>query len=169
MSEHKNDMTELEQFLTVLNQDEVHPLVLESMFETYGIATINKLVLQLASTFMPSPSGKVLGRLVYLLTDENRENMAMLFITNLQSPDQEARAAALYGLEKLAHPNRVNFALAALRDESDEVLTAACQILLTSAQGDANLKKLLKKVYASRKDDQTYYMSMRLLEAHGIA
>lgn len=155
----------LEEFL---GREEIHPLIIERTLQEFSDASKNELVARLARTFNPPPLGRLLSRLLYIRTPENEPNMMTLFLTNLRSPNQDARAASLLGLNALNHPNIFEFALSALRDDHDLVLFAACNVLLPKAKDDPNLSKILQDVYAAHAGDPSFHMSMSLLEAHSI-
>ena len=159
---------EVEQLRQILNAEEVpHTLVL-SGFQEFSDEVKNALVEQAAQIFEPPLSGRLVARLIYLLTDINRRNMQRVFVNNLRSPDPEARKASLYGLEKLEHPALVDFALHALRDDADQMLAPACDILLRKVEHDPVLRKLLRSFYQTYKDKPEFYSVRTLLEAHGI-
>ncbi len=82
--------------------------------------------------------------------------------------DPAARRASLQGLEKLEHAALVDFALLSLRDETDEAVHAACQILLPVAKRDARIWEILEGVYAARKDSEKFGSSVNLLKANGV-
>lgn len=159
---------EVEQLKEILSAEEIpHGLVL-SGFQDFSAQVKNALVEQAAQTFDPPLSGKLVARLIYLLTDANRSNLQRVFVNNLRSPDPEARKASLYGLEKLEHPALVDFALHALRDDADQMLAPACDILLRQAAQDLVVRKLLASFYQAYKDKPEFYSVRTLLEAHGI-
>ena len=159
---------EIEQLKQILNAEEVPHMLVLSGFEEFSDEAKNALVEQAAETFEPPLSGKLVARLSYLLTDINRRNMQQVFVGNLRSPDPEARKASLYGLEKLEHPTLVDFALHALRDDADQMLAPACDILLRHAENDPVVRKLLRSFYRSYQDKPEFYSVRALLEAHGI-
>ncbi|MDQ3686625.1 MAG: hypothetical protein M3430_13655 [Acidobacteriota bacterium] len=159
---------EADRLLVFLSSEEIHPLVLEKRLQEYGAASRNEAVARLAKVFEPVPSGKLITRLPYILTEQNKSDMAFVFVVNLRSPDPEARTSCLYGLQKLNYPALNDFALLSLRDTNDQVVYAACYILLPKTKQDAGLWRTLQNLYAARKGKQEFYMSMSLLEAHGI-
>ena len=160
--------TESELLYEFLSVDKLHPLELEDKSKTASLESKNELVRRLAHMFEPAPPGRVLARLLYLLTPQNRADMATVFLLNLRAKEAESRVSSLYGLQKLGYPNLDGLALAALRDDADIVLAAACQILLPKSKHDATLWKLLQAVYAAHKGDSAFHMSVSLLEAHGV-
>jgi hypothetical protein len=159
---------EADQLLAFLASEEIHPLILEKRLNEFSEASKEKVVARLATTFEPAPSGKLLTRLPYIITAKNKSDMAFVFIENLRSADPEARAACLYGLEKLGHPSLSDFALLSLRDTSDQVAYAAVNIMLPKAAQDIKLWKILQNLYAARKGKQEFYLTVSLLQAHGI-
>ncbi len=159
---------DVERLKEILSAEEIpHALVL-SGFAEVSDAVKDRLVEQAAQTFEPPLPGKLVARLIYLLTESNRANLQRVFVNNLRSPDPEARKASLYGLEKLEHPALVDFALHALRDDADQMLAPACDILLRQAAHDPVVRKLLRSFYQAYKDKPEYYSVRTLLEAHGI-
>jgi hypothetical protein len=56
-----------------------------------------------------------------------------------------------------------------MRDDSDQVLAAAIDILLPGAKEDPNLWGFLQGFYVTHKGKDAFHMSVSLLEAHGIA
>lgn len=159
---------EVEQLKDILSAEEIpHGMVLTG-FQEFSAQVKNALVEQAAQTFEPPLPGKLVARLIYLMTDGNRANLQQVFVNNLRSPDPEARKASLYGLEKLEHPALVDFALHALRDDADQMLAPACDILLRQAEHDPVVRKLLRSFYQAYKDKPEFYSVRTLLEAHGI-
>ena len=161
--------SESERLYEFLSEDKLHPLELEEKSKTASPESKNELMRRLAHMFEPAPPGRVLARLAYMLTPQNRADMTTAFLFNLRAKEPEARVSSLYGLAKLEYPNLDGLALVALRDDADVVLAAACQILLPKTKHDATLLKILQAVYAAHKGDSAFHMSVSLLEAHGIA
>ncbi len=153
----------------VLTAEKVHPLVLEEGFTEFSNASKNALVARVARTFAPHPSGKLLARLLFIRTADNEAAMRTAFVANLRSPDAEARKASLYGLAELGHEALQDLALLSMRDEADQVLTAALNILLPIAKETPNLWAYLQNLYTTLQGKETLHMSLSLLEAHGIA
>ncbi len=102
------------------------------------------------------------------LTGSNARHPALSKSAPGRSPDPEARTSCLYGLQKLNYPALNDFALLSLRDTNDQVVYAACYILLPKAKQDAGLWRTLQNLYAAGNGDKEFYMSMCLLVAHGI-
>jgi hypothetical protein len=159
---------DVEQLKKMLSAEEIPQTMVLSGFQEFSDEVKDALVEQAAQTFEPPLSGKLVARLIYLLTDNNRANLQRVFVNNLRSPDPEARKASLYGLEKLEHPALVDFALHALRDDADQMLAPACDILLRKAERDPVVRKLLRSFYEAYKDKPEFYSVRSLLEAHGI-
>lgn len=157
---------EVERLLVALSAYSVPPDKLEEGFPEFSAESKNTLVARIAGTFGPAPLGRLLARLPFILTEENKPDMVTAFISNLRAPDPEARRASLYGLEKLKHPAIADFALAALRDENDQVVTAASSILLPLAKEDARLTQIMQGVHAANKDNPEFHASTSLLETH---
>jgi hypothetical protein len=168
MTDFNKGGDEADQILAFLGSEEIHPMILEKRLNEFSEETKNKAMARLATRFEPAPSGKLLTRLTYIITAKNKSDMAFVFVENLRSPDPEARASCLYGLEKLGNPAVSNFALLSLRDQSDQVAYAATNILLATAAQDARLWKTLQNLYAARKGNKEFYMTVSLLQAHGI-
>jgi hypothetical protein len=160
--------SEVDRLRALLNAYHVSPDTIEAGFKEFSLESKNELVAQIARTFEPAPSGKLLARLLFILTDQNREDMMTAFLSNLHSSDPEARAASLAGLAKLGHPHIVDFALASLRDTSDLVVVAACNILIPTAKQDPRLWKILQELYIARKGNPEFHMSTSFLEAHAV-
>ena len=162
-------VTEADRLFDILNGKEVRPSALDSAINTFSDAAKNAVVTRVAVTFEPPPHGALLSRLLLIMTGSNKVEMAAAFMENLRSPDPEARQASLRGLEKLEHPALVDFALLSLRDNSDTVVAAACQILVARAQRDPIIRKFLQSAYRSRMGRREFYLSNSVLEASGIA
>lgn len=159
---------EVDQLFNILNAEDIRPDKLESGFKDFSVESKNELVARIARTFDPPPQGRLLARLLFILTNDNKSDMVTALIANLRSPYPEARKASLYGLDGLEHPGIVDFALNSLRDNSDQVLVAASAILLSKARQDVRVWKLLQGFYAIHKDKEEFYGVTTLLEAHGI-
>ena len=159
------ETTRLTEFLSF---PDLNPLIIEKTLKGFSDTSKNELVASLARTFNPPPSGRLLMRLLYIRTAENEADMKTLYIANLGSPQADARAASLHGLNETKHPLVFDFALSALRDDSNQVLFAACNILLPKAKEDPNIRKLLQEVHASHVGDPAFHMTTNLLEAHSI-
>ncbi|HXF40073.1 MAG TPA: hypothetical protein VN687_10200 [Blastocatellia bacterium] len=166
MSDPQTIGEEVSRLLELLNAQGLRPYQLESEVQAFSEESKNALVAQLARSVNPPSPGKVLARLPSILTDENRSDMANVFITNLRSPNPEARKFSLFGLSALEHPNVVEFALASLRDDNDQVLTAACGILLLKSGQDPRIRAILQDLYSANADNENLYMSMSLLKTH---
>jgi hypothetical protein len=159
---------EVDQLYNILNADSVSPAILEGL-KDFSAASKNQLVAHIAQTLEPVPSAKVLARLLFILTEENRAGVMTAFLVNLRSPYPDARRASLYGLSQLNYPGFIDVAILSLRDDSDQVLATACDLLLPKAKQEPRLWKILQDVYALHKGDPQFHMTMSLLEAHGIA
>ncbi|MEJ7712137.1 MAG: hypothetical protein WKF84_20325 [Pyrinomonadaceae bacterium] len=168
MADSQRAITEVERLLSTLNSENIDPDVLEAGLPKFSTESKNEIVRRTARTFEPAPSGKLLARLPFILTEQNRPDMTIAFIANLRSPDPAARKFSLHGLNRLQHAALSDFALLLLRDTDDQVLYAACFILLPKAKQNAGLWSTLQNLYAARKGKKEFYMSMSLLEAHGI-
>jgi len=158
---------EIDQLYNVVNADAVSPGILERL-KDFSVESKNQLVARIAQTFEPAPPATVLARLLFILTEENRSDVMTAFLVNLRSPYSDARKASLFGLERLEHPGIVDFALNSLRDDEDQVLVAACDILVRKAKEQPQIWELLKSFYAAHKGRENFYGITNLLEAHGI-
>jgi len=149
-----------------LDSYHVSLLALESGFKGYSDAVKNELVESLARVKEPLPPGKLLARLPFIRTTQNEASMQTVFINNLRSPHTDARTSSLYGLQQLNHPRLADFAEQALNDDSDDVLVAACAILIPKANQDARLRSRLQLLYSQKKDKPEFYTTIELLKAH---
>ncbi len=151
-----------------LNGNDVAPDVLEAGMPDFSEASKNELVKRAAKEPQPTSSGKFLSRLVFLQTKQNRPSIISVYENHLTSSDASARKASLYGLQELQHPELNNFAIQALEDEDDQVLFAACSILLNSPQQNQNERNNLQALYEKHRGKDQYYMTLSLLEGHGF-
>lgn len=158
---------ELDRVEKILDTDALSPAVLEGLGDL-SPETKNQVVARIAHLGRVALSGRVLSRLPFLLTNENKADMTASFVANLSSIYPEARAASLYGLQRLAHPNLIDYALACLRDADDQVLAAACTILLPAAKQDPRIWSMLQEIYAAHKNKPEFHMSVSLMQAHGV-
>lgn len=156
---------EASRLLETLAAPEVTIPQIEGGFSDFSEQAKVDLVEHLARTFSPAPNGQLIGRLAFIQTPANRDAMRATYLANLRSPDPEARAASLRGLEQLKHPAIADLAVVSLRDQTDIVLTAACQILLPLARKDARLADLLRDCYRAHESNSSLHMSMNLLKA----
>ncbi len=157
---------ESDKLFTILNMSHLTPDVLDSGLKQFSPESKDEVVSRISHT--PQPSGVLLARLPFILTDENKLVMEKTFVANLHSPLPDARKFSLYGLEKLGHPELPRFAEGMLYDHDDNVLYAACFILLPRAKKDAVLWKKMQAVYAEHKNEPSLQMSMNLLRANSI-
>jgi hypothetical protein len=159
---------EADSLFDLLNAEELPPTIAITGLDRFGAESKNELVARVARAFDPIPRGQLLFRLLLILTDENKADMEMAFLVNLRSPDPQARRASLYGLATLNYPGFIDLAILSLRDDSDQVLATACDLLLPKAKEDPRLWKILQDVYSIHKGDPQFYMTVSILEAHGI-
>jgi hypothetical protein len=162
-----SDSEEIDKLSKLLNAEEIPPALWQT-FSEFRDEDKNGLMAQIARTFDPPPSGRLLTRLLTIVTEQNKPDLAIAFLVNLHSAEPEARAACLRGLEKLEYTGVIGLAIASLRDSSDRVLAAACSILIPKAKQDVGLWRMLQEVYASHKGKPEFYITMSLLEAHSI-
>jgi len=158
---------EANRLFELLNTYDVPPTILESGLKQFSVESKDELVSRVART-VPSPSGKLLARLLFVLTPANTSDVIAIYVRNLHSADPDARKFSLYGLQQLGHPAIAEFATAALEDDEDQVVNAACSILLPASKRDPHLWKVLQSRYSARKDDPRFSTSTSLLKAHGI-
>ena len=160
--------TEAEQLLQLLDAMEV-PTTIDTLVKGYSAASKMEVAAQVARTFDPPPHGRLLARLIFIATAENRSALQAAFIVNLRSPDPAARLASLHGLATLRFPALEDLARLSLRDEDDHVVAAACDVLIPRAKQDRQLWQLLHDLYRARSGDKAFYLTSELLKAHGFA
>ncbi|HEX8651033.1 MAG TPA: hypothetical protein VF708_09325 [Pyrinomonadaceae bacterium] len=164
MGEQSDVAEEAARLEELLNTGGIHPLVYEKQLAEFSEASKNELVARLVRTFSPPPLGRLLMRLLDIRTPENEAALMTLYLTNLRSPNADARGASLHGLNELQHTLVIEFALSSLRDDNDFVLFEAATILLLKAKDDPNILKILQEVYASHAGDPNFPMTTNLLE-----
>jgi hypothetical protein len=157
-----------ERLYKILNEEDIGKKILLSGFVEYSDATKHAVVQRLLRTYDPAPSGKLLARLLYIRTSENEAGMRTLFLANLRSPQPDARRITLFGLKELKHPALLDLALLSMRDDADQVLAVALEILLPETKSNADLRAYLQGFYAAHQGKGEFHMSCSLLEAHGI-
>jgi len=157
----------MNQLWELLNLEELPPGSASGL-DQFSPETKNALITRLARTLEPPLRGRVLARLALIATDQNKGDLESLFITNLRSPHPQARKISLLGLSDLGYPQLNDLAILSLRDDSDQVLATACDLLLPKAKQDPRLLQFLKDVYAGHIGDPQFHMTTSLLEAHGI-
>ncbi|MCB9152037.1 MAG: HEAT repeat domain-containing protein [Caldilineaceae bacterium] len=163
-----SDPDETTQLMNLLESVDIQPHLLEGGLAQFSDKAKNAAAAKIASAFAPPPPGRVLGRLLYILTPENRTQIETALIANLRSPDASARRFSLYGLDQLAHSASVDFALQALRDDDESVALAATTILLAKAKDEPNIKSLLQGFYQTSKQQGAFETVVNLLETHGF-
>ena len=159
---------EANRLMELLQTEDLPRLVLASGFKDFSEASKNEVASRVAQTFNPPPPGRVIARLSMIMTEKNKNDITNAYLANLRSPDPEARKYSLYGLDQLGHPSIADFAMFSLRDDNDQVLIAACDVLIPKARQDRHLWNLMKNFYASYRDNKEYYGIITLLEAHHI-
>src|SRR5712692_8384161 len=145
---------ETDRLFDLLNAYDVPPALLESGLGQFSVESKNELVGRVARTLEPPPLGRLLARLLLIVTPVNKPDLVAAYVTNLRSPHSDARRSSLYGLNKLDHPAINDFATAALRDDDDQVIVTACSILLSHAKQEPRLWKILQDLYQTHKDDE---------------
>jgi hypothetical protein len=159
---------EADRLFKLLNAEELPRAIAISGLNSFSAESKNEVVAHIVGAFAPAPGGHLLGRLLMIQTDENKADMETAFLANLRSADPQARKASLYGLAQLHYAGFTDLALLSLRDDSDQVLAMACDLLLPKAKQDPRLWKILQDVHAMHKGDPQFHMTVSLLEAHGI-
>jgi len=157
-----------ERLYQTLNEEDLGKRVLLAGFVEYSDTTKLAVVARLLRTYAPAPSGRLLARLLYIRTTENEPAMRTVFLANLRSPNPDARRISLFGLKELRHPALLDLALVSMRDDSDQVVAIALEILLPETKANADLRSYLQDFYAAHQGKSEFYMSCSLLEAHGI-
>lgn len=156
------------ELLDQLDAATLHSATLDRLARQHIPATKNEAVARLARRFAPPPSGRLLMRVIALRTPDNERDLRQLFLANLHSPDAAARAASLRGLESLQYAHLVDLAITELHDTSDEVVTAACDLLREPARRDPQLARLLNAVWTAHVGRQEFYLSNELLKSYGF-
>lgn len=154
--------------LAVLGEPEISKMTLSAGFPDFDTASRDAAVERVARQLEPPPSGPLLTRLLLIRTPSNVTSLRRAFLMNLRSPDPQARAASLRGLDELRDAGAHDEALSALRDADDPVLVVALDILLPEAAADPDIRPLLEALHARWQSDPGHHMSMRLLEANGV-
>ncbi len=159
---------EVDQLWEFINLEELPPGSASGL-DQFSDESKNALISRVARTLDPPLRGRVLARLALIATDQNKEDLESLFITNLRSPHPQARKISLHGLSDIGYRRLTDMAILSLRDDSDQVLVTACDLLLPKANEDSRVLQFLKDVYTAHKGDPDFHMTTSLLEAHGIS
>lgn len=159
---------EAQRLWETLDTYSVDPVLVESGFPSYSDAAKDAVAARALRTFEPPLPGRLLARLLFIQTKSNRIDLIATFLSNLHSPEAEARKASFFALEKLDHPAIVEIAVASLRDPFDPIVFGACNVLIPRAKDDLHLRALLHAVYAAHATQPQFYMSNELLRAHGF-
>ena len=159
---------EVNRLQALLSREELPPDPKAYGLDQFSAESKNELIKRLVRTLDPAPRGRLLARLGLIATDQNKADMEQLFIANLRSPRPQARQISLLGLAEMNYPNITDLAVLSLRDDSDQVLVTACDLLLSKAKQDPRLWQFLKDVYTAHKDDPQFHMTKSFLEAHGV-
>jgi hypothetical protein len=168
--QNSNVAQEVDDLFNLLDTEDLRPATFESAlprFTTESKDIVAARVAGMSATPTP-PSGRVLARLGNIRTQNNRSDLIQAFVSNLRSSDPLARKFSLFGLSDLGHPGIHDFAVRALDDNTDMVLSAAIQILLPAASKNPEIRKRLEGVYNRHKGDERFRLSMGLLESGGI-
>lgn len=160
---------EVSELLDILDSEEMIRAVARDLPERFSRTARDTVVTRIAAQFAPPPSGRILSRLLLIVTDELRPTLIEAYLGNLRSPDAGARAASLDGLTALGYPQAADLAKAALRDDDDAVVASAVRILAPLAADDALLRALLADVHATHRGDPDFYLTSTTLDAHRIA
>jgi len=159
---------EVTELLQVLDGDGFVPAVAMELPDRFPAAVRDAAVRQVATRFAPPPSGRLLGRLPLIATDESRPVIVQIFLANLHSPDRFARQASLNGLAELRYEHVVDAARGSLHDVYDPVVAAAVRILAEPAAADPQLRALLAGVHEAHQGDPDFYLTTSMLAAYGI-
>ncbi|MCW2702687.1 MAG: hypothetical protein JWQ37_682 [Blastococcus sp.] len=159
---------EVRELRALLEQEDLVPAVALSVVDRFGGDVRDALITEVARQFAPPPPGRLLARLLPLVSDASLPVLTRAYLSNLRSPDPQARLASLQGLIGLDYPHAADVSLAALRDDEDTVVGAAVQNLLPLGQQDELVRDLLGGLEASHRDDPGFHLTKSLLSAHGI-
>jgi hypothetical protein len=159
-SDLSNDAARL---LTMVQGAEVPP---DDPFRDYDARTRQEVVDHLARAREPRLSGRVIARLAFLETAENRDELAGIYAAHTKAVAPEVRAQALSALHRLPHPAWKELALAVLDDEADSVTALACVMLTSAGKDDEKIRSALDGL-RRRIDGQTAYPLTSQLLARG--
>jgi hypothetical protein len=151
----------------LLETEDLVPYTATTAFAELSDEAKDEYVARLARRLEPPPAGRVLARLPFVVTGANRDDMTAIFLANLRSPDPTARRASLAGLDAVEYPNVTDFALASLRDDDDQVVAAAAQVLIERVD-QPRVRGMLADLPPAHRDDPEFHVTRSLLEAHGI-
>ena len=163
MTEAVDAPSEADRLEATLFGMEVSKFLISTRFQNFSDTSKNDVVARLGQNHPAPLPGRVLARLPYIATAQNRTAIVALYRRDLGSRLPAARQESLYGLERLGEPDAVIAARGALGDDDDGVLVAAISILLPRARQDPDVWRLLQRAYQARKDDARLYNSMGLL------
>ena len=158
---------DVQQLTELLDADDLVPYQATTGLAETSDDAKNALAAQLARRLDPPPSARLLARLPLIVTDENRDDLVSTLLTNLRSPDANARRASLGGLDALGYERATDLALASLRDDADPVVATAAQILVQHAD-DPRVQGVLRDLVVAHRDDPDFHLTRSLLEAHGF-
>jgi hypothetical protein len=159
---------EVRELRELLEAEDLVPGVALTAFDKFSAEARAAVIAETARQFDPPPSGRMLARLLPLVTDASRSMLADAYLANLRSSDPQARRSSLDGLAALEYPRVTDLALTALRDEDDSVVGSAVGILVPLAAQNDNIRRLLASLYAARRGDPGFYLTTTLIDAHGI-
>lgn len=157
-----------QRLLELLSQRGVHPRILEERIEEFDAEARAELLSRLAATEPLDLPGRVVFRLLSIDAPESREDLTTILVSSLRASEPEARKAALYGLNQLAHPDLVAAAVAALDDSSDAVLANAVEILHQVAEEDPQVSERLQQLRSSLGPGAEFHCTRALLDAYGL-
>jgi hypothetical protein len=152
----------------ILGHPELPPGVATDVLPEFSDEVRDALVGQVAREFEPPPPGQLLARLVFVVTDENRDAIVGTYLANLRSPLADGRRASLLGLAHLGYRQITDLAMVSLRDDADPVVAAAVDLLLPLAADDDRVRAVLGQILAAHADDAEFHMTAALLRAAGI-
>jgi hypothetical protein len=159
---------EVRELRELLETEDLVPGVALTAADKFSTEARDTVIAETAGQFDPPPSGRLLARLLPLVTDASKSVLIGAYLASLHSPDPPARRASLEGLAALGYPQIADLALAVLRDDDDSVVGSAVQILVPLAARDEHIRSLLTGLYAARRGDPDFYLTTTMLDAHGI-
>ncbi len=150
----------------LLDAEGAHPALLENEAGKYSDDVKDDVVARIGK--LPSPSARLLARLPLIRTGKNTPDIVAIYAANLAGADPASRRVSLYELQALGHPALRSFALAALKDTNDQVLFAACMILLPEVKQDPTVAAALRDVCSQHKGQTGFHATVSLLESHRL-
>jgi hypothetical protein len=159
---------EVSELLEMLASGHMTKATARELPERFSSQARSAAVARVAAQFAPPPPGAVLAGLELIAGETDRPVLVQTYLTNLRSPDPQARQVSLEGLARLDYPHVADLARGALRDGDDLVVASAVRALLPVASRDPALRSVLAGVAAQHADDEAFHLTNSLLSAHGI-